>query len=286
SFRTLKTEYRSMESLYHALRNRVRTETSIATHWPQVDQRWKNVGNLLKAWWQRLTSGLSYETLTFLQFLDDAEQRLSQPAVPPDMQSDDLVRMGHINGEHDQFCHDLQQISEWFQAAKTDQFKISALYEDSNRRLADITAKTKDRTLLLNVYQLRAKMLTIISKAKGVFQRWKLPIALREGLNHEWDAAKIQLETYTTDFAKLNLEFRAALDGCTASEAMNRAEAERLGREITEQWDDVQTNMRSLYEMLDTLFKNFRFYTESYEKVYAWLQEAEMASTASETQKL
>lgn len=137
------------------------------------------------------------------------------------MQPDDIAKINHIVEEYDQFSRDLQQISEWFRSAKPEQFKIAALYEDSNKRLTDITAKNNERSLLLKLYQLRAKMLTIISKARGVFQRWKLPIALREGLNHEWDAAKIQLETYTGDFAKLNLEFRAALDGCTSSEAMS-----------------------------------------------------------------
>lgn len=66
----------------------------------------------------------------------------------------------------------------------------------------------------------------------------------------------------------------------------DRAEAERLGREITEQWDDVQTSMYSLYEILDNLFKSFRFYSDNYDKVYNWLREAELVAKASETQKL
>ncbi|XP_028967016.1 nesprin-1 [Galendromus occidentalis] len=286
SYRSLKNEYRDLTSLYNSLRNRVRTETSIATQWPQVDQRWKNVGNLLKAWWQRLTSGLSYETLTFLQFLEDAEHRLAQPAIPPEMAPDDIARMNQIVGDHDLFLKDLQQIKQWFDSAKPDQFKIAALYEDSKSRLGEISKRASDRKLLLQLYQQRAKMLTIISKARGVFSRWRVPLALRDGLNHEWDAAKIQLETYTTDFAKLNLEFRAALDGCTSNGAMNFPEAERLGREITEQWDDVQTEMRSLYEILDQLFKNLRFYTENFDRVYGWIREAEMMVSATDSKKL
>ena len=63
-------------------------------------------------------------------------------------------------------------------------------------------------------------------------------------------------------------------------------EAERLGREITEQWDDVQTEMRSLYEILDQLFKNSRFFTENFNRVHGWIREAELMVSAPESKKL
>lgn len=44
--------------------------------------------------------------------------------------------------------------------------------------------------------------------------------------------------------------------------------------------------MRALYEMIDPLFRNFKFYTENYDKVYGWLREAEIVISAAETEKL
>lgn len=44
--------------------------------------------------------------------------------------------------------------------------------------------------------------------------------------------------------------------------------------------------MRFLYETLDVLFKNFKFYNENFDKVYNWVREAEIVASGTETQKL
>ena len=44
--------------------------------------------------------------------------------------------------------------------------------------------------------------------------------------------------------------------------------------------------MRSLYEILDQLFKNSRFFTENFNQVHGWIREAELMVSAPESKKL